>query len=84
MCAPGISLNYCSSPRLSNHATLRPADDPRRPPPLRAVALIGCRMSWHELLTVSFFGIRGIGSFYYLAYALNRREFPAADGLCPP
>jgi len=46
-----------------------------------AVALIGCRMSWHERLTVSFFGIRGIGSFYYLAYALNRREFPAADEL---
>ena len=44
-------------------------------------ALAGCGMSWPERLTVSFFGIRGIGSFYYLSYALNQRQFPNAEEL---
>ena len=45
------------------------------------LALIGTRMNRPERLTVSFFGIRGIGSFYYLSYAINREDFPAADQL---
>lgn len=41
------------------------------------VGLIGFRnASWRERLAISFFGIRGVGSFYYLAYALNEADFP--------
>ena len=36
---------------------------------------------WSERLTLAFFGIRGIGSFYYLAYGLNHAAFPMADRL---
>ncbi|WP_226006297.1 cation:proton antiporter [Natrinema salinisoli] len=34
-----------------------------------------------ERATIAFFGVRGIGSFYYLAYALNAAAFPDADVL---
>ncbi len=32
-----------------------------------------------ERAAIAFFGIRGIGSLYYLAYALNSARFPEAD-----
>ncbi|MDS0477499.1 cation:proton antiporter [Natrinema sp. 1APR25-10V2] len=32
-----------------------------------------------ERATIAFFGVRGIGSFYYLAYGLNHAAFPGAD-----
>lgn len=35
------------------------------------IGLIGSKMSLAEKLAISFFGIRGIGSIYYLAYGLN-------------
>lgn len=35
----------------------------------------------HERWAIAFFGIRGMGSVYYLAYALNHAEFPGADEL---
>jgi len=31
--------------------------------------------------SIAFFGVRGIGSFYYLAFALNTARFPEADVL---
>ena len=34
-----------------------------------------------ERATIAFFGVRGIGSFYYLAYGLNHAAFPDADTL---
>ena len=34
-----------------------------------------------EKLTLAFFGIRGVGSFYYLAYAINHAEFAEAERL---
>ncbi|XVU22990.1 hypothetical protein ACQPZJ_37830 [Actinoplanes sp. CA-054009] len=40
------------------------------------------RQGWTSiwrLLVIATFGIRGIGSFYYLAYALTHADFPAAD-----
>ncbi|QBX33380.1 sodium:proton antiporter [Paracoccus liaowanqingii] len=40
------------------------------------LGLSGVTASWHERLTIAFFGIRGIGSFYYLAYGLNHIEDP--------
>jgi NhaP-type Na+/H+ or K+/H+ antiporter len=36
---------------------------------------------WRERAAISFFGIRGIGSLYYLSYALNEAEFPAEEVL---
>ncbi|WP_115863749.1 cation:proton antiporter [Halorussus litoreus] len=39
------------------------------------IGLFGTAMSWSERLVVSSFGIRGIGSFYYLAFALNEASF---------
>lgn len=45
------------------------------------LGLIGFRAAFKEKLTLAFFGIRGVGSFYYLAYGLNHGAFPEADGL---
>ncbi|MBX9880380.1 MAG: cation:proton antiporter [Sphingomonas sp.] len=42
------------------------------------IAMIGLRADWTEKLTLAFFGIRGVGSFYYLAYGLN--HLPLAEG----
>lgn len=45
------------------------------------VALLGLAASRSEKLTISFFGIRGVGSFYYLAYATHHAAFAGADRL---
>lgn len=37
------------------------------------------RAPWRDRLAISFFGMRGIGSLYYLAYALNEEDFSQAD-----
>lgn len=39
------------------------------------IGLAGLRAAGSEKLTIAFFGIRGVGSFYYLAYALNQLAF---------
>jgi NhaP-type Na+/H+ or K+/H+ antiporter len=39
------------------------------------IGLIGAPHSRRERALVAFFGIRGIGSFYYLAYGLNHGAF---------
>jgi NhaP-type Na+/H+ or K+/H+ antiporter len=38
-------------------------------------------LSWRERAAISFFGIRGIGSLYYLSYGLNEAEFPGKEPL---
>lgn len=38
------------------------------------IGLLGFRAALSEKLTLAFFGIRGMGSFYYLAYGLNHIE----------
>lgn len=45
------------------------------------IGLIGLRASWTEKLTVAFFGIRGVGSFYYLAYGLNHMDVEGGERL---
>lgn len=45
------------------------------------VALAGFRACWSEKLTIAFFGIRGVGTIYYLAYALNRQPMAEAERL---
>lgn len=41
------------------------------------VGLLGRDEPWQERLAIAFFGIRGIGSLYYLAYAANHADFDA-------
>lgn len=40
------------------------------------LSMIGSALPWRERLAISGFGVRGIGSFYYLAFALNQGWFP--------
>lgn len=50
--------------------------------PLAAfLGLIGTGLSKKEKTAIGFFGIRGIGSFFYLAFALNETDFRYADEL---
>ncbi len=45
------------------------------------LGLIGFDAHRNEKLTLAFFGIRGVGSFYYLAYGLNHMEVGEQTGL---
>ncbi|WP_026462692.1 cation:proton antiporter [Adhaeribacter aquaticus] len=50
--------------------------------PLTTLAtLYNQKITIREKLAISFFGIRGIGSFYYLAFALGKATFPEAKEL---
>ena len=42
------------------------------------IGLMGMPQPRQEKLVIAFFGIRGLGSFYYLAYALGQAEFERA------
>ena len=46
-----------------------------------AVGMVGFERDWLERATIAFYGIRGIGSFYYLAFALNHAPFRHADAV---
>lgn len=45
------------------------------------IAFTGSDLPKHKKLIVSFFGIRGIGSLYYLSYAIYMADFPQSDEL---
>ncbi|ADB60605.1 sodium/hydrogen exchanger [Haloterrigena turkmenica DSM 5511] len=45
------------------------------------VGFLGFERDIAERATIAAFGVRGIGSFYYLAYGLNQAAFPDADRL---
>jgi NhaP-type Na+/H+ or K+/H+ antiporter len=45
------------------------------------LSLLGLSIHWKEKLAISFFGIRGMGSVYYLAFALGHASFENADQL---
>lgn len=45
------------------------------------VSLAGTGVHWKEKLAIGFFGIRGMGSIYYLAFALGSAKFSAAGEL---
>jgi NhaP-type Na+/H+ or K+/H+ antiporter len=45
------------------------------------IGMVGAKATRSEKLTIAFFGIRGVGSFYYLAYGLNHGQFEDADRL---
>jgi NhaP-type Na+/H+ or K+/H+ antiporter len=42
------------------------------------VGLIGTPHDGTSRLTIAFFGIRGMGTIYYLSHAVNEEFFPAA------
>ena len=46
-----------------------------------ALSLVAGRCSGPDALALGFFGIRGVGSIYYLAYAVGKADFGAADTL---
>lgn len=39
------------------------------------IALIGTNLHFKERMGIGFYGIRGVGSFYYLAFALSKEPF---------
>lgn len=41
------------------------------------VALLGFEHKWTDRLAISFFGMRGIGTFYYLVHGFNTAPFDA-------
>lgn len=45
------------------------------------LGLLGHEADWRERLTLAFFGIRGVGSIYYLAYGLNHMPAAGAERL---
>ncbi|HEX8419412.1 MAG TPA: cation:proton antiporter [Sphingomonas sp.] len=45
------------------------------------IGLAGLKADRGERLTLAFFGIRGVGSIYYLAYGLNHVDIAAAERL---
>jgi sodium/hydrogen antiporter len=51
-------------------------------PAAGAIGLLGFGgATWPERAAISFFGIRGVGSLYYLSYAINEEEFPGKEVL---
>ena len=44
-------------------------------------ALAFSDLAWRQRGAIAFFGIRGVGSLYYLAYAFNHAEFGGAEQL---
>lgn len=48
--------------------------------PLVAFAAVqGTAAGWRERAVLAFYGIRGVGSLYYVAYATGKADFPAAE-----
>ena len=45
------------------------------------ISLVGAKLHIKEKLAISFFGIKGMGSFYYLSFALEQRFFPKNEEL---
>ena len=45
------------------------------------IAMIGSPQPWRERLLLSFLGIRGVGSIYYVAYGINHGDFGSSERL---
>ncbi|MET0807823.1 MAG: cation:proton antiporter [Pseudoxanthomonas sp.] len=45
------------------------------------LSLLGTGVRQRERWAIAIFGVRGVGSFYYLAFAFNHAEFPEQQGL---
>ena len=45
------------------------------------LSLIGSRLSLRQRGVVAFYGVRGVGSIYYLGYAAGQADFTKIDAL---
>ena len=45
------------------------------------IGFLPSKLPWVEKFALSYFGIRGVGSLYYLAYAHNSEAFPSVDAI---
>lgn len=45
------------------------------------LSMVGSNLPWREQIVIAFFGIRGMGSIYYLGFALNHAAFPDPERL---
>lgn len=61
-------------------AFIRRGYNPDYPPLLGLISPAGSFTPWREKPLISFFGIRGMGSIYYLAFALNQTALPDRGG----
>ena len=52
-------------------------------PVVGGLAMLGAPIPVHDRRAIAFFGVKGIGSFYYLAFAMDRAHFPDAHLLWP-
>jgi NhaP-type Na+/H+ or K+/H+ antiporter len=50
-------------------------------PAIGVASLYGTGLHWKEKLAIGFFGIKGMGSFYYLAFALTQTSFEERGAL---
>ena len=50
-------------------------------PLMALISLIGAKINIKEKLAISFFGIRGLGSIFYLSYAFHEISFESEDQL---
>jgi NhaP-type Na+/H+ or K+/H+ antiporter len=50
-------------------------------PAIGVVSLYGTGLHWKEKLAIGFFGIKGIGSFYYLAFAFTQTSLAERESL---
>ena len=50
-------------------------------PAVGLLSFLPSGLPWVEKVAISYFGIRGVGSLYYLAYAHNSDQFPEIDAV---
>jgi NhaP-type Na+/H+ or K+/H+ antiporter len=50
-------------------------------PAVALLSLVGLASERVDRAKVAFFGVRGMGSVFYIAYAQNSAEFPGIDGV---
>lgn len=80
--AVSILERYCSLPAAAARARPPECGETLVVRPLTGmIGFIGWKRPRREKLILAFFGIRGVGSFYYLAYGLNAAPFEGGDRL---
>ena len=50
-------------------------------PLVALVALVGIEIGWSDRLRIALFGVRGMGSIFYIAYAQNHAQFGDIDAV---
>lgn len=81
MCMRNKPLPDLVVPSLAGHPHSRRRCPDAYRPVTGLIGLAGLRADLSEKMALAFFGIRGVGSFYYLAYALNHVELAGGERL---